>query len=369
LKLLFIPAWFPNDDDVQNGIFNHLHAQAFSRKMDVSVFFFYTSATKGNLFEISRTKDAAIEVFKIKFPTAIFRLFKLLYILKFLHREIKKQQPDVICFSVIEKNHWLALYCHYVFKIPLVVIEHWSGYTKIPFPKSKWQTWCIKKVMQLATNKFCVSSFLKGKIEALFHQTFQILPNVIEGDPNTVKRNNTSFSKFLVVADLDDEVKNISGIIRAFQCVSSQFQASTLTIIGEGKDENKLKKLVIDCGLKEKVIFLKRQEKKTMSNIYFEHDVLVLNSNVETFGMVAYEAILHGLPVILPDLPVFNTFFNDQNAVIFEKSNAQALANAMMNMALTTYTFHLDKSSEYVKSNFDAESIGQYFYNTLQATL
>lgn len=73
-----------------------------------------------------------------------------------------------------------------------------------------------------------------------------------------------------------------------------------LSIYGEGDDpyESKLLERVRDARLSGHVQFKGRLREQDMEGVFAEHDVLVLPSHRENFGMVAAEALAHGIPVI-----------------------------------------------------------------------
>src|SRR5437763_12006678 len=72
---------------------------------------------------------------------------------------------------------------------------------------------------------------------------FYIVPNVVE-IPNELPEIRKQQKKiFLTVADMDDEKKNISGIICAANAIYSLKNNFEFHIIGGGKDEEKLKSL------------------------------------------------------------------------------------------------------------------------------
>lgn len=72
----------------------------------------------------------------------------------------------------------------------------------------------------------------------------------------------------------------------------------TLTIVGDGADEEKLQKQVQALGLEKNVVFAGFHEGEELRAYYRENDIMVFPSRRETFGLVVLEAMCHSMPVI-----------------------------------------------------------------------
>lgn len=71
-----------------------------------------------------------------------------------------------------------------------------------------------------------------------------------------------------------------------------------LIICGAGKDEQKLKELSIKLRVAEKIIFAGFAGREKIWNYYFGADLFMLFSKSESLGLVFWEAMYAGLPVI-----------------------------------------------------------------------
>lgn len=106
----------------------------------------------------------------------------------------------------------------------------------------------------------------------------------------SIDRKKKKEYKYLCVARLIP-VKNLEFLIEVFNKNSKK-----LSIVGTGILESKLKKMS-----KENITFYGAIENKKMNNIYKEHDILILPSYSEPWGLVVEEAISNGMPVIVSD--------------------------------------------------------------------
>jgi glycosyltransferase involved in cell wall biosynthesis len=90
--------------------------------------------------------------------------------------------------------------------------------------------------------------------------------------------------------------KDLPTMIRAFHGYNIQNPDSTLSILGAGPLESELKRFVEDLNLKTKVEFLGRSS--FTRDFLLSLDVFVLTSLYEGFGMVLFEAMDAGIPIV-----------------------------------------------------------------------
>ncbi len=71
-----------------------------------------------------------------------------------------------------------------------------------------------------------------------------------------------------------------------------------LTMVGEGPAERRWRKMAQSLGIASKVEWLPWQNRQAMADVYADHDVLLFPAMHDSGGMVALEAMSHGLPVV-----------------------------------------------------------------------
>lgn len=97
--------------------------------------------------------------------------------------------------------------------------------------------------------------------------------------------------------------KNQQFTVEVFEKISKVRPDSVLLLIGTGSMQDKIKALVAEKGLKEKVMFL--GNRSDVAELYQAMDVFVMPSLFEGLGIVAVEAQAAGTPVVCTDtLPV-----------------------------------------------------------------
>ncbi|MBS0286860.1 MAG: glycosyltransferase [Proteobacteria bacterium] len=131
-----------------------------------------------------------------------------------------------------------------------------------------------------------------------------------------------SFSgKFLFVGRLAPE-KNIAILIQAF----AKFPHFHLTLVGQGPLEQSLK-----TSLLPNITMLGHVANDALAQVYAQHDVLVLPSLREPWGLVVEEALFYGLPVIVSDKVgcAKDLVIQPQVGTCFEATNLQSLINCI----------------------------------------
>jgi len=92
--------------------------------------------------------------------------------------------------------------------------------------------------------------------------------------------------------------KCIDDIIKAFYLFHINNTNSILYIAGDGEEKESLKKLVIELGIKEKVIFLGYIQDKAKIDFFKTIDVFIISSKFETGPITGVEAMAASLPII-----------------------------------------------------------------------
>ena len=190
----------------------------------------------------------------------------------------------------------------------------------------------IRKILkQIYINKFGIA-FVSGESQKrLLHaisyrgriiKTYGVgIFNIISRLPFTYK---DKVEYFLYVGRLSEE-KNLQYLIETFNSLPSL----QLTIIGFRPQEIYLKKIA-----KSNIKFLGPIANKDMSLYYQMHDVFILPSVIEPWGMVVEEAFNNGLPVIVSDKVGCSDEIvkSNINGLIFDIDDANGLRYAIIKM-------------------------------------
>ena len=138
------------------------------------------------------------------------------------------------------------------------------------------------------------------------------------------KQLNIKKDAFLIgyIGRLNFKEKGVDILINAFQILSKKYENFVLILVGNGENENEIKKYILEIDLKIKVI----PGKEDVFNYYSILDVVVLPSRNEAFGIALIEAGLIQKSIIGTNLETIKEVINNNNGLLFEKENPLDLA-------------------------------------------
>jgi len=126
--------------------------------------------------------------------------------------------------------------------------------------------------------------------------------------------------------------KNIDKLIKAFALAKEEGKIPhKLVIVGRDPNSNieELKKVALNNGVQEDVIFTGPVEIKTIASFYHSADLLVHPSSVESFGLPLLEAMACGTPVIGSNYTAVPEVIGDAG-IIVNPEDIDALAEAIV---------------------------------------
>ncbi|MBO5946120.1 MAG: glycosyltransferase, partial [Clostridia bacterium] len=97
--------------------------------------------------------------------------------------------------------------------------------------------------------------------------------------------------------------KNIDEIVSYFSKVSGKYENARLLIVGGGPAADSLKKLAVDVGIADRVVFAGMVDPDTVASYYQLGDLFVCASNSETQGLTYIEATANALPLLCRNDP------------------------------------------------------------------
>lgn len=143
-----------------------------------------------------------------------------------------------------------------------------------------------------------------------------IIPNGIDDfwfkNKPTVDLNSNSEKKSqkrikLIYAGRIDANKNIETTLKAVDLLNSSGYDVTLTVVGKVVENDVFRKIINH----PKLTYIKAQPKEELIKIYRKHNIFVMPSFTESFGLVYVEALTQGLPVIYSNGQGFDGQFEE----------------------------------------------------------
>lgn len=371
MKVLWIASWFPTPYSLFNGDFIERMGNAVSSYCDICLLHVGEGPVDKTII-VTEKKDFIRILVTVPFskkwnlPLRFFRLFKG------LRKGLRIVKKEYGTFNLLHLHviYPLGIFCLLfpsLRKLPLVITEHWAGYSALLNKALRFDHLYNAKICaRHAKIVLPVSDSLMNDMRANgINGDFRVIPNVVDLEtfkPGLANKDNENGSfTFLVVASLIDEIKNISGIVRAYEKSLTVEPDTNLILIGGGEDEQKLNSLVISLGISERVSFvgevLHEEVAKFMQNV----SVLVLFSRIETFSCVIAEAMSVGLPVISSNCGGITSNLKQPVGLSVDIDDEIALSNAMVKLKRNYHQFNPFVRREEV-SRYSMENVGIAIY-------
>lgn len=138
---------------------------------------------------------------------------------------------------------------------------------------------------------------------------------------------NQSPSRVLTVSRLVSD-KEVHTILQALG--THKNRSLTLTIVGSGPEEARLKKLANELNLYRRVLFTGLVSHRDMPKLFADHDIFILASIAEGRPNAVLEAIATGTPVICSDIPgIAGLIENGITGRTFPVGNADILSERL----------------------------------------
>ena len=166
----------------------------------------------------------------------------------------------------------------------------------------------MQDVVRLAINKSdgvtAVSAWLKQETVRMFSpkKEITVIPNFVDTSlffrsPKPEIREQLGLGDEKIVIHISNfrPVKCIGDIIRVFYAMSRRTEA-TLLLVGDGPERSDAEIQVRQLGIPDRVRFLGKLD--DIVPLLSVADIMLMPSNVESFGLAALEAMACGVPVV-----------------------------------------------------------------------
>lgn len=298
--------------------------------------------------------------------TKIDRIFffpKIFKILRDIEKTYDLSKIDLIHSHSLFANGMPAYHISKKYKIPMLTAIRNTDYNffikKIPFFRR-----IAEKIIRQSKRVIFISPayykkifvFFGGKAEKLISKKSVVIPNGINSfwhkNQNNVS-NKIVFDKHINIIQIGNIVKN-KNIINSLKAVEylniQQLLDCSITFIGKIRSKSIYKKInnnpfasYVDFLSKEKLI-----------NVYKNHEIFLLPSYNETFGLVYIEALSQGIPIIYSKNEGVDGFFDNEN--VGEKVNPKSplsLANAILKIVEDYSQYKWDNASLLKRFDWD----------------
>ncbi|PWT91127.1 MAG: hypothetical protein C5B55_08615 [Blastocatellia bacterium] len=159
-------------------------------------------------------------------------------------------------------------------------------------------SWIARNILQKADRVLVPSAYLV-EVFREFRVTAQAIPNLV--DPTLFSyRVREPLRPFLLCSRNLEPCYGIDLVLRAFVDVQKAFPEARLWILGEGSQENVVRRLIAELSLTG-VEMAGRVRREDVGRFYDRADILVNASRVDNMPVTILEAFASGLPVVTTD--------------------------------------------------------------------
>ncbi len=305
-------------------------------------------------------KDDLIQLFSME-NIHVFRLnwrnkFNPLMIFELI-RVFRKTRPDIVHTHLFFASFYGGIVA-WIFRIPFLTTEH---------NISNWEN---KNLMVLIANRFisnlcsqriAVSEAVKSAIiqrNGIHKSKIKVIRNCIdikEFRKSNKIENYNRINEFTVgsIGRLEDR-KGYDILLRAIANLNSMGISIKCLLVGEGKDEKKLKLLATALGIRNIVEFVGSQLEVSL---YIQKlDVFILPSRSEGFGIAILEAMAVGCPVIASKVGgISEIITHEVNGLLVPVEDIHALAKSILRLRNFQFSKLLVQNAyKTVKKNYSA---------------
>ncbi|HEU4711567.1 MAG TPA: glycosyltransferase [Pyrinomonadaceae bacterium] len=371
-RILFVPSWYPSPADPIGGVFIEEQAVALSKYHDVAVLLPQMAAWRNVLK--SNAPDRSVK--KTQSGLTVYHEFARPRIphggeqidydtfARAAENGFKKivtewGTPDIIHTHVVLPAGWSALGVGKRHGIPVVLTEHSSPFSM--HLGTELSRRLVRETLTGVTQVIAISPALVDHI----HEFQPELPIEVIGESlrtdffvpaETVDKANGTGKSFFVAARLAEQ-KGLTHLIDAVHLLTSKGMNSfELVIGGDGPDRQKLEEQAQTLGVGRYISFLGGLNREQVRERMQKCDVFVLSSLHETFGVVVGEAMACGKPVISTRCGGPEFFVNEENGVLVDVANPQALADAMADFINDRMSFNPETVRASVVDRFSPDA-------------
>lgn len=377
MKILWLASWYPNPHEPSNGDFIQRHAEAVAEIIPIHVIHVLQTGhnvpiekeisivnRKKNLleyiyaFEFKPSGNKAIDI--VRYNLLYHRYYK-----KIINNHIKEfGKPDAVHVHVPIKAGLAALYMLKHFNIPYIVSEQSSHY-ELSSPeyflrRSKYFRYNTKRVFENAVAVTNVSATIGKKLQALFNiKNYCTVHNLVNTGIFKFKpKNATAKIRFIHVSAMGEQ-KNPKGIIEALALLKEKLNNWEFIFCGPYKEAPG--NLMKEKKLEGYIHFTGEIKYEQVATEMQQADIFVLFSNHENFPCVIIEALCCGLPVVTSNAGGISEAVNENNGLVVEKENVQALSEAMFTLATNIGKYDRQKISENAIALYNKNKIASQF--------
>lgn len=195
----------------------------------------------------------------------------------------------------------------------------------------------------------------------------------LPGEKEMLKKTLGLMGKVVIFSGRLAIEKNVDLLIEALGALVPKYPLIKLVIAGNGPIEAKLKELVRQNDLVERVVFTGFLDHATLSKWYKASDVFAIMSPIETQCLSLMQAFASALPAVGANVGALTVHIRPEFGYVVPEKDIKALATALSKVLDNPYGAQVmgEKAREYVQAFSDGEvaKIWEKFYGQTSETI
>jgi L-malate glycosyltransferase len=378
VKILFLSSWYPNRIQPRLGNFIQRHADAVAMKSEVASLFVTSDKHCTQKFEVEEKtigKVYSVNVYYKKVQHSFPLVSQIQKMLRYCRAHLiglDKIKSTLGSFDIIHQNVLfpsgaIALLFRLFNGIPYIITEHSTEY-HFKHRNSLFSRWLKKKIARNAALICPVSANLEGRMHKQgLHGKYEVVNNVVDTSVFYLSKEKAPVAKirFLHISTLDDNQKNISGLLRTVQKLSVVEPDCELHIVGDEEYTHHMEYAQSLGILNKKVFFEGAKTLNEVADAMRSSDCFVMFSNYENFPCVIAESLMCGLPIISSDVGGIKEHVNSGNGILVPAQDEPQLLEAMVQMVknIREKKYNAKAINLYAREQFSYESVSDKFHS------
>jgi len=243
--------------------------------------------------------------------------------------KIKEIDPDMIHIQAISIAI-PGLLSKIFLKKPYIV---WGRGSDVYLP-DKFTKLTSKMVLNNASAVIALNEDMKIKMSNICKKDeIVILPNGIELEKfkDIYLMEQESIKKTIIFVGTLKSVKGVKYLIKAMKIITEKSPDTSLLIVGDGQEKEKLETLVQELNLQNSIRFAGKVTNEQIPKYMAQADLFVLPSLSEGFPLVVVEAMASGLPIVTTNVRGLPEIVqNGENGFNVEPKNPEDLAEKIL---------------------------------------
>lgn len=255
-----------------------------------------------------------------------------------------------------------AIYYARRFNVPLIASYHTHIPTYARYYRLTWMEpvlwWCFRAIHNQADINLCPSRSTLTELESLGFRNLALWERGVDLELFSPEKRSASMRARLANHRSDDtkillyvgRLAAEKGIERLRPCLD-QMPDIHFAIVGDGPNRLILERVFAGSN----TVFTGYLHGEELAQAYASADGFVFPSTTETLGLVLYEAMASGLPVIAADSPATREVLKDgQAGIIFDPLDTNSILKAMKELFYNQKRrLHVQNRARKIVSNLD----------------